>query len=298
MSIQTKLLPPILSVALAWPTAVLAAPPPAEKSEPAAKAEEKPAEEGEPAEKAEPSEKSEPAAKAEEKPAEKGEPAAKPAEKGEPEKAAAEKSGAEAKPEEKAAEKGEPDPNAGEKGGATAATTAAEPSDDPADLEAALERASAARKAKPTAANWKKEGAALERAGRLSEAAAAYRSALEALPDDAKPAQREALEADLARVQARARGTVAGEPDSTHRAKLDARWQTGKAPAAAAVKPPPPPPAGPQDRIINKWYLWVTVGAILASAVAVTIISVNASRETRDDSLSVAGDGPIPGFRF
>jgi tetratricopeptide (TPR) repeat protein len=174
--------------------------------------------------------------------------------------------------------------------------TAAEPA--PATLEAALEAgdlataralAREARLDDPTAATWQREGEVLEQAGDYHEAAKSYRSAKKAAGDD--PEAVAAAAAGLARVKASARGTIADEPASTHREALDARWEP---PAPKPVTPPPEPlaEAPPSERIVTKWYFWVTVGAIAASAVAVTAIAIKAARDDQPDALDALAPAP------
>ncbi len=157
------------------------------------------------------------------------------------------------------------------------------------DLSAAVELAREARKADPTPANWHAEAKALEDAGRYAEAAATYQSELDALPADAE-AQRAEAKAARQRTDTLARGTVSGEPASTHREELDAKRQpkagtTSPRKSRRAVEPPPPRRDG--DRIVTKWYFWVTVGAIVASAAAVTGIAIKAARDDEPDALGL-----------
>lgn len=157
------------------------------------------------------------------------------------------------------------------------------------DLETAMRLATEARTKDPTPAAWRVEAQVAERRGDLAAAEAAYRGELEALPEGASKARTQA-EKDLARVEAKARGTVAGEPESKHRAELDRKWSEEAEPKATAKKRravPPPSPRAPADRIVTKWYFWVTVGAIVASAAAVTAIAIRASRDDEPDALSL-----------
>jgi tetratricopeptide (TPR) repeat protein len=168
------------------------------------------------------------------------------------------------------------------------------------DLSLALDQARMQREADPSPANWRREAQVLEQMGQLEAAASAYEAELAALPEDDE-ARREAARADLERVRAAERGTVADEPASTHRAELDER----RAPKATP-KPPPPrreplPPPVDDEKIVRKWYFWVTIAAIAASAAAVTGIAVKAARDRRRDSLDLTRDPgtmPPPLFRF
>lgn len=172
----------------------------------------------------------------------------------------------------------------------------AAPADD-GDLTAAVQEAVAAREAQPTPQAWRAEAQAKERLGDYTGALEAYRGELEALPDDAIDARR-ASEADWERVREMSRGKVADEPASTHRAELDNRW----APPAPReqLRPVPRPKADPtiddaqDERIITKWYFWVTVAAIAASAGAVAGIAIKAARDERSDALDASALQPLP----
>jgi hypothetical protein len=156
------------------------------------------------------------------------------------------------------------------------------------DLERAMQLATEARTKDPTPAAWRTEAEVAERRGDLAAAEAAYRGELEALPEKDTKARTQA-EQDLARVQAKARGAVPGEPKSSHRAELDRKWAE-PAPAASPKKRRSVPPPGPrprEDRIVTKWYFWVTVGAIVASAAAVTAIAIRAARDDEPDALGL-----------
>ncbi len=177
---------------------------------------------------------------------------------------------------------------------------AAAPAAEAGDLGAQVEAAVAARKADPSAANWRAEAQAKEALGDYVGATEAYRGELEALPADAVGARRTS-EADWERVREMARGKVEDEPASTHRAELDGQW-TPPAPPEQ-LRPVPRPKADPtlddtkDDRIITKWYFWVTVAAIAASAGAVAGIAIRAARDERDDALDASALGPMrPGL--
>jgi tetratricopeptide (TPR) repeat protein len=164
-----------------------------------------------------------------------------------------------------------------------------EAAEESGDLSAAVERARAARKDDPSAANWRAEAKALEAAGRFPQAAAAYQSLLDVLPADAKT-ERASAEAARKDNRARARGVVEGEPASTHREALDAKWGHAGKTSPRPDKPPrrtAPPPRTDDDRIVTKWYFWVTVGAIVASAAAVTGIAIKAARDDEPDALGL-----------
>jgi tetratricopeptide (TPR) repeat protein len=182
---------------------------------------------------------------------------------------------------------------------APAPASIAAPPAEPASIEAALEAgdltaakalARQARQAEPSAATWQREGEVLEQAGDYRQAAEAYRAAKKAAGEDATAVA--AADEGLARVKASARGTVADEPASTHRDELDPRWEPPAPKKAAPVEPPPEPPPAEPDRIVTKWYFWVTVGAIAASAAAVTAIAIKAARDDQPDALDALAPAP------
>lgn len=171
----------------------------------------------------------------------------------------------------------------------SAAPTSVEAALEAGDLETAMTLATEARTKDPSPAAWRVEAEVAELRGDLAAAEAAYRGELEALPKGDAQARARA-EQDLARVQAQSRGTVASEPKSQHRAELDRKW-AGEPKAAASPKKrrtvPPPSPRAREDRIVTKWYFWVTVGAIVASAAAVTAIAIRAARDDEPDALGL-----------
>jgi hypothetical protein len=123
------------------------------------------------------------------------------------------------------------------------------------------------------------------------------------LPSD-DAAAREAARGDLQRVRDASRGRVADEPASTHRKELDEQWAPPKQEKKTKPKPKVAvePTRDPKDRIVRKWYFWVTIVAIVASAAAVTGIAIKASRDERKDALSLGrNQGGMQGpalFRF
>lgn len=177
-----------------------------------------------------------------------------------------------------------------------AAPTTVEGALEAGDLAAAKALARQARLDAPSASTWQREGEVLEQAGDHLAAAKAYRSALaaarKAKPDDAEAAKAStAAEAGLVRVKAHSRGTVADEPASTHREALDLHWEPPKPQPVAPVEPPAELPPEP-ERIVTKWYFWVTVGAIAASAAAVTAIAIKAARDDQPDALDQLAPAP------
>ena len=150
------------------------------------------------------------------------------------------------------------------------------------DLMAAREQAEAARQASPDVASWAAEAEVCERLADLACAKAA-RTQQRALTRANSP-ERAAIDAKLAALEDMSRGTVEGEPRTKHRAELD-RARSGRE-VVAPVKPrpdlAPSKPAPPRERIVTKWYFWVTLGAIAASAVAIAVIGVKAARDEQN----------------
>src|SRR5690606_18648125 len=124
------------------------------------------------------------------------------------------------------------------------------------DSTTALEQARAAREAEPSAANWRREAQVLEQMGHYDAAATAYEAELAALPEGREAApRRDVARDDLERVRAASRGTVAAEPASKHRERLDERWAPRSGPGKVRAPRPEPLPAKPKDeRIVRKWY--------------------------------------------
>lgn len=173
------------------------------------------------------------------------------------------------------------------------ARTAAPPPSEPAtvdaalasgDLSAARSLAETTRKQAPTAEHWRAEAEVCERLADHACARTAWEGHLAALPasEDRKPG-----EAALARLEEASRGTVADEPASTHRAALD----RARAEREAALLPKPAPADAPKpmpprrERIVKKWYFWVTTLAIAAAAGAITGIAIKAARDEQPDVL-------------
>ena len=160
------------------------------------------------------------------------------------------------------------------------------------DLSLARDLAVTAREADPSPANWAREAEAATALGDYTHAIAAWQGHLASLPEDATD-KRKAARASLEELQQKARGSVQDEPPSSHRDEIDG----ARAKRLAALKPPKKPklkkkkapPAKAKERIIKKWYFWVTVAAIAASAGAITGIAVQAAREEQMDDLSARG---------
>jgi len=149
------------------------------------------------------------------------------------------------------------------------------------ELTGAREQAAAAREADPNVETWGAEAEVCERLADLACAKAARSQQRDLMKADSP--ERAAVEAKLAALEDMSRGTVADEGTSTHRAELD-RARSGR--SVAPTKPAPDiatdTPKPPRERIVKKWYFWVTLGAIAASAVAITVIGVKAARDEQD----------------
>ncbi len=144
-----------------------------------------------------------------------------------------------------------------------------------------------------------------EQAADYACAIAAWKHILEDLPQNSP--ERSEIEATIVDLEDMSRGTVEDEPASTHREEYD--HQRAAKLAALAPKPPPvvadtPPPPEP-IKIHRKWYFWVTLGAIVASAAAITGIAIKAATSAPEDDLDTemtAARLPLQrqglGFRF
>lgn len=152
------------------------------------------------------------------------------------------------------------------------------------DLGTARALAEQARAADPSADNWRREAEVCQRVADYACARAAWKGHLAALP---KGADRASAEAQLAALEDMSRGTVEDEAASTHRAGLD----KARADKDGAVRPKPAIAEGPKpgpvkrERIVKKWYFWVTTIAIAAAAGAITGIAIQAARDERTDDL-------------
>ncbi|MCA9681119.1 MAG: hypothetical protein KC457_02920 [Myxococcales bacterium] len=175
------------------------------------------------------------------------------------------------------------------------------------ELGRASELAVALREAQPTLEHHRLEAWVWEALGDYQQAKAAIDRALESLEED-DPSRPE-LEAEWTRLDDASRGTVADEPASTHRQRLDDERAARL--AALAPKPTPPPPvidvAPKREPIVKKWYFWVTLGALVASAAAIVGIAVAANVEDRKNvgAARLPKSGPAVGagpgglvFRF
>ncbi len=194
----------------------------------------------------------------------------------------------------------EPTPKTDAPPASDAASVTAEDAAASGDLTTMREQAKAATKADPSPANHHREGQLAEQAGDGAAALSAYEAELAATRD---AAARKSVQADITRVKEAMRGRVADEPASTHRKELDKRWGTAKEPGKAKGATPIAVDPGPQkkEKIVKKWYFWVAVIAIAASAAAVTGIAVTAAKDDKPDSLDrrapIFGVG-TPALRF
>lgn len=150
------------------------------------------------------------------------------------------------------------------------------------DLTTARELAVARSEGQPSADNFALEAEVMLALGDYEQAKAALDRAIAALPEDAE-GDRAALTQLRDDIEARSRGTRADEPESTHREQLDR--ERAERLAALAPKPTPPPEPidepKPREPIIKKWYFWVTLGAIVATAGAIVGVAVSSSIEER-----------------
>ncbi len=163
------------------------------------------------------------------------------------------------------------------------------------DLSTARELAVALREAEPTAEHFELEADVYERLGDYEQAQRAVRGALELVPAD-RVEQREALELRLSELAEVSRGTVIDEPASTERERLDRE----RAERLAALQPPPPelPKVDTTPKrvpIIKKWYFWVTLTALVASAAAITGVAISSAIDEREgDAASRLPGAPLP----
>ncbi len=172
------------------------------------------------------------------------------------------------------------------------------------DLMAARSQAEAGREAAPSVASW---GILAEVCERQHDFACAREARTQQRDLAAKGSpEREAATARLAALEDMSRGTVADEPASTRRAGLDkARADRELAllpkPKLDMPKPKAPPP---REKIVKKWYFWVTILAIAASGAAITAFAVKAAKDDQPDDLDAsAGRVRLPldqglGLRF
>lgn len=161
------------------------------------------------------------------------------------------------------------------------------------DLTTARDIAVARSAAEPTVDNLVLEAQVHAALGDYESAKRAYTSARDALPEHAVE-QRKSIDEELAALEVQSRGTVTDEPESTERERLDAE----RAERLAALAPKAPPPQivdKPKPvPITKKWYFWVTLGSIAASAGAIVGIAVSSAVEERRSENGTAARQPIP----
>lgn len=207
-----------------------------------------------------------------------------------------------AAPTEQQGEKSEPEQApADSEGEAASPATRPRTPQDPATVEAALEAGdlTTARKLAVQARKqnrddpqrWKTEAQVHEARGDLAAAITAWKGYLRVVPEDAT-AERELAKQRLEALRARARGTVESEPASSHRDEFARERTTEPEPAPPRPEPTSPAPTGPEDRLVKKWYFWVTLVAIAASAAAVTGIAIKAATTEQSDALGLGRAGP------
>lgn len=164
------------------------------------------------------------------------------------------------------------------------------------DLETAQVDAKALREAEPTFDHWLLEADVHAARGDHASERAALEGARASEPETGASEREEsrlaAIQSRLAALDERMRGSVADEPVSSHRERLDAE----RAARLAALQPPPPvaapvdvPP--PPVPIVKKWYFWVTLGSIVGAAVAITAVAIDANvgKSSADARLPPAG---------
>ncbi|MFO7562151.1 MAG: hypothetical protein R6X02_05880 [Enhygromyxa sp.] len=165
------------------------------------------------------------------------------------------------------------------------------------DLSSARELALARSEILPSAESFALEAEVHLALGDYERAKAALDRAIAALPEDASD-DRAALTQLREDIEARSRGTRADEPESTHREELDRE----RAERLAALAPKPPPPSEPIDEpkprepIVKKWYFWVTLGAIAATAGAIVGVAVASSLEERKGDAAARQGLPAGGM--
>lgn len=163
------------------------------------------------------------------------------------------------------------------------------------DLETARVDATALREAEPTLAHWLLEAEVHEARGDYASERVALEGARASVPDG-DASEREAIDDRLAALDERSRGSVADEPSSTQRERLDAE----RAARLAALQPKPPveQPVDvplPPVPIVKKWYFWVTLGTIVGAAVAITAVAIDANVGKNAEDARLPPTGPAAG---
>jgi hypothetical protein len=161
------------------------------------------------------------------------------------------------------------------------------------DLTTARELAVARSEAEASADNYILEAEVELALGDYEGADAALRGAIDALPEDAD--ERVELAERRAEIEALARGTRADEPASTHRERLDRER------AERLAVPEPPPSVEPIDApaktvpIIKKWYFWVTLTAIVATAGGIVGVAIASAVDDRRSRAASRTEAPTAG---
>ena len=161
------------------------------------------------------------------------------------------------------------------------------------DLTTARELAMARSAAEPSPDNFALEAEVQLALGDYERAKAALDRAIAALPEQATD-DRAALEQLRDEIEASSRGERADEPGSAHREQLDRERAERLAALAPKPEPKPEPVDQPKPRepIVKKWYFWVTLGAIVATAGAIVGVAISSSVEERKDT--AVGRQPSP----
>ena len=178
--------------------------------------------------------------------------------------------------------------------------------DEEGDLPRQVEATGEAWARTPTLETGRAWAQALEATGRYVEALAAWRQVAEL--EDLTPSQQTQVRADVERVDGMARGRVVDDPASTERERIDrTREVEGPAPAPAPLNTAAPEAPAQADRVVEKWYFWVTLGVIVAAGATITGLAIQSATNPGgvDDrartSPGGSGHGPMPaatGLRF
>jgi hypothetical protein len=148
------------------------------------------------------------------------------------------------------------------------------------DLSTARELAVARSEAQPSADNFVLEAEVQLALGDYERAKLALDRALELLPEDAAD-DRAMLTSLRDEVEARSRGARPDEPESTHREQLDRERSERPAVPHPTLPAEPIDEPTPREPIVKKWYFWVTLGAIVATAGAIVGVAVASSLDER-----------------
>jgi uncharacterized membrane-anchored protein len=161
------------------------------------------------------------------------------------------------------------------------------------DLTTARELAVALCEAQPSSEHFALEATVHLALGDYERAKTALDKAIAALPEGAD-AERAALLEQREQLEGRSRGSRFDEPYSKHRERLDDE----RAERLAALAPKPEPKPEPVDEpkppepIIKKWYFWVTLGAIVATAGAIVGVAVATNVGAKDDAAARGASPP------